>query len=173
MPYSSGENSADVVEFVSKHNIKTVLDIGPGSGTYGTLLRPHVERIDAIEVWEPYVHEFRLKKIYDSVVIDDFRNWPDYAITGHKWDLIVFGDVLEHMTAEESKKVWTHAAHMARYGLISVPIIHYPQGAEFGNPYEVHVQEHLHPEDLREDYGPFVFDREYQVTGTFIRDFRS
>ena len=171
MPGSIRENDVDVVTFVVDNDIKTVLDIGAGKGTYGHLLRPHVERIDAVEIWEPYVEQFGLKKIYDSVVIDDFRNWPDYALTGRKWDLIVFGDVLEHMAKEESLRVWTHASHMARFGLISVPIIHYPQGAEFGNPYEVHVQEHLHPADLRRDYGPFVFDCEYEVTGTFIKRF--
>lgn len=172
MPYSARENDQDVVEFVQSKNIKSVLDIGPGSGTYGALLRPYVERIDAVEIWEPYVHEFGLTRIYDSVVVDDFRNWPDYALTGKKWDLIIFGDVLEHMTPEESQRVWRHAEHMADFGLISVPIIHYPQGAEFNNPYEVHLQEHMHPEDLRRDYGPFVFDKEYGVTGTFIKDFR-
>lgn len=171
MPGSVRENDADVIAFVKEHDIKTVLDVGAGKGTYGTLLGPHVDRIDAMEVWAPYVEQFDLKSIYHSVVVDDFRNWPDYALTGYKWDLIVFGDVLEHMSAEESQRCWNHAAHMAKYGLISVPIVHYPQGAEFGNPYEVHVQEHLHPEDIRRDYGPFVFEREYQVTGTFIKEF--
>jgi predicted TPR repeat methyltransferase len=173
MPESIRENDADVIAFVEENNVRTVLDIGAGKGTYGTLLRPYTERIDAIEIWEPYVEEFGLRKIYDTVVIDDFRNWPDYALTGHKWDLIVFGDVLEHMSAEESRKVWTHASHMAKFGLISVPIIHYPQGAEFGNPYEVHVQDHLHPEEIKRDYGPFVFAKDYEVTGTYIKDFNA
>ncbi len=171
MPGSIRENDADVVAFVQENNIKTVLDVGAGRGTYGTLLRPHVERIDAVEIWEPYVDQFGLKAIYDTVVIDDIRNFPIAA--GRHWDLVVFGDVLEHMSADESQSVWTHASYVSRFGLISVPIVHWPQGAEFGNPHEIHVQEHLHPADIRRDYGPFVFDREYSVTGTFIKDFHA
>jgi hypothetical protein len=67
--------------------------------------------------------------------------------------------------------MWQEASRIAHWGLISVPIIHYPQGAEYGNPYEVHVQDHLHPEDLRRDYGPFTYEVEYEITGTFIKKF--
>ena len=169
MPGSIRENDNDVIKFVKESNIKTVLDIGAGRGTYGSLLREHVDTIDAIEIWEPYISEFGLENIYDSVQLMDFR---DYAVdTGKRYDLIIFGDVLEHMSREESLQSWAVASYIARYGLISVPIIHYPQGAEFGNPYEVHVQEHLEPEDIRKDYGPFILDKVYKVTGTFIREF--
>ena len=54
--------------------------------------------------------------------------------------------------------------------MLSVPIIHFPQGELWNNPYEVHQQEHLHPEDLERDYGPFVARLEYQITGTFIKE---
>jgi predicted TPR repeat methyltransferase len=171
MPFSARENDTDVSEFVKNNNIKMVLDVGAGSGTYGNLLKPYVDEIHAIEIWQPYVDEYNLRSIYNSVQIDDVRNLPDYTMSGRVWDLIIFGDILEHMTKEEALQVWAHASYTAKYGMISVPIIHYPQGAEFNNPYEVHVQEHIHVEDLRRDYGPFAFDKEYKVTGTFIRKF--
>lgn len=168
MPGSVRENDIDTIDFVNGNNIRTVLDVGAGRGTYGILLGPHVDRIDAVEVWPPYVEEFNLHEIYDSVIIGDIRTLP---VPEYNYDLIVFGDVLEHMNQEESKNVWLKSEGFCRYGLISVPIIHYPQGAEFGNPHEVHVQEHLHPEDIKRDYGPFVFEREYKITGTYIRKF--
>lgn len=168
MPYSARENDADVVQFVKDHNIKWVLDIGAGSGTYGHLLAPLVERIEAVEVWEPYIDQFNLRSLYYRVSNVDVREITEEEFGN--FDLVVFGDILEHMSKEEALAVWERASE-AKYGLISVPIIHYPQGVEFGNPYEVHVQEHMHPEDIRRDYGPFVFDKEYEVTGTFIKEF--
>lgn len=168
MPNSIRENDADVVRFVEGHDIKTVLDVGAGRGTYGELLRPHVDRIDAVEVWKDYVHMFGLQDIYDTVLVSDIRYT---AMPKDDYDLIIFGDILEHMTSSESLMVWRWASNFCKYGLISVPIVHWPQGAEYGNPYEVHVQEHLSPEDIRRDYGPFVFEKDYTVTGTYIRKF--
>lgn len=168
MPYSARENDADVLQFVRDNDIKWVLDIGAGSGTYGHLLRSHVERIEAVEVWEPYIKNFNLENIYYRVSNVDVREISEEEFGN--FDLVIFGDILEHLSREDSMQVWERASE-AKYGLISVPIVHYPQGAEFGNPYEVHVQEHMHPEDIRRDYGPFVFDKEYEVTGTFIKEF--
>jgi predicted TPR repeat methyltransferase len=168
MPGSIRENDADVIKFVQENNIKRVLDVGTGRGTYSDLLREHVDFILGVEIWEPYIEEFNLHSKYDKLVNDDIRTWPSFFYEGY--DLVIFGDVLEHMTSHESRVVWTKASS-AKFGLISVPIVHYPQGEQFGNPYEEHVQEHMHPEDIRKFYGPFVFDKEYEITGTFIRDF--
>lgn len=168
MPGSVRENDEDVLNFVEQNKIERVLDIGAGKGTYGMMLGGWVDAIDAVEVWEPYVDEYELNEIYDSVNIVDVRTLNTNFYRGY--DLVIFGDVLEHMSEEDSKAVWKNASS-AKYGLISVPIIHYPQGAEFGNHYEIHVQEHLHPEDIRRDYGPFVLDKVYEITGTFIRKF--
>jgi hypothetical protein len=86
---------------------------------------------------------------------------------------VIFGDVLEHMSEEDSLAVWADAKHYAKAGLISVPVIHYPQGAEYGNPYEVHVQEHLTPDHLSKTYGPFDDEAVYEITGTFIKRFNA
>jgi predicted TPR repeat methyltransferase len=167
MPGSVRENDADVIKFVQDHDIKTVIDIGTGRGTYSDLLREHVDRIDGVEAWKPYVVEFKLYDKYDNLFINDVRHLDiDFA----NYDMVIFGDVLEHMDRADSLALWGRATR-AGYGLISVPIIHYPQGAEFGNPYEVHVQEHMHVEDILRDYGPFVFHKEYEITGTFIARF--
>jgi hypothetical protein len=166
MPGSARENDADVIEFVETHHIDRVLDVGAGSGTYGKLLSGMGLVIDAIEVWTPYVNDYHLTSIYSSVTIIDARSLHPWLFS--QYDLVIFGDVLEHMSREDSIAVWD-AAKDARYRMLSVPIIHYPQGAEFNNPYEVHVQEHMTPEQIREDFGPFVFEKEYEVTGTYIK----
>lgn len=167
MPDSIRENDSDVLAFVAEHGIKSVLDIGAGMGTYGKLLKSEVAHIDAVEVWQPYIDMFNLRYVYDQVIQADARHLGSSDF--ENYDMVIFGDVLEHMTAEESLAVWDMAS-VARFTMLSVPIIHFPQGELWNNPYEVHQQEHLHPEDLERDYGPFVARWEYQITGTFIKE---
>lgn len=169
MPGSVRENDADVIAFVADNGIKRVLDVGAGGGTYSDLLRGYVEQIDAVEIWRPYIDEFKITDKYSNVYEIDARDMSSADFNGY--DLIIFGDVMEHMSEQDSLTVWRESGRMAAWGLISVPIIHYPQGAEFGNPYEVHVQEHLHPERVRELFGPFDYEWVYSITGTFVRRF--
>jgi len=176
MPHSARENDDDVRQWVLDNDIETVLDVGAGSGTYARILRDMVV-IDAVEIWPKYVREFKLSSLYRNVVVGDIRDlaWGDSQYTSinpeQEYDLVIFGDVLEHMTKDEALEVWGWASQVARFGLISVPIIHYPQGPEHGNPFEVHVQEHIDLEELRAEFGPFTYDQTYEVTGTFIKEF--
>jgi hypothetical protein len=167
MPGSVRENDTDLREFVLKHSIRTVLDVGPGRGTYSKVLRGLMLTIDAVEIWRPYIRRYDLPRQYRKVIHGDIRDEPIY---GGEYDLVIFGDVLEHMTRLEALDCWQRARLAARYVMMSVPIIHYPQRASHGNPYEEHVQEHLTPDIIRDDYGPFVEDWTYEVTGTFIAE---
>lgn len=169
MPGSIRENDSDLRDWVKRTGIETVLDIGPGRGTYARVLKGLDLTMDCIEVWHPYVRKYLLEAKYHRVMIADVRA---VAASRFAYDLVIFGDVLEHMSRDAAMDVWKRASMRARYGLISVPIIHYPQGPSHGNPYEEHVQDHLTPTDIRKDYGPFIEDWTYEVTGTFIKDFR-
>lgn len=173
MPGSVRENTQDVIEFIKTHEITSILDVGAGCGTYGKIVRENIQseiELDAVEIWPEYVEIFNLKYLYNNVYQQDARDISAHEFAGY--DLVIFGDVLEHMSRFDSLKVWERASN-ARYGMISVPIVHYPQGALWNNPYEVHIQEHLHPEDLIQDYGPFILDKQYEVTGTFIKEFNA
>ena len=179
MPFSLRENNGDVIDFVKRNTIKTILDVGPGFGSYARIIRDDpacrriVGRIVGVEIYEPYIEEYHLNRIYDRVLNYDIR---EVAIRGDlitdDFDLIIFGDVLEHMTQKDSLYVWRWASEHATWGMISVPVIHWPQqGTE--NPYEEHIQDHLHTEDILRDYGPFEEWHEYEATATFFRRFDS
>lgn len=78
-----------------------VLDIGPGRGTYGCILRNFLEpplTIDAVEAEPRYITE-RLVTLYDEVTPGDIRTKPESFFT--PYDTVLLLDVIEHMTKLE------------------------------------------------------------------------
>lgn len=146
----------------------SVLDVGAGLGVYGRFIRDKmsVERLDAIEAWKPSVEKFRLRDVYDKVFVEDARNHLDW-----KYDLVIFGDVLEHMSEVEALSIWKMTSAQAKYAIISIPIIHYPQHDIEGNPYEVHVDEDWTTERVLNTFEGIIEHVEFPVTGVFIAKF--
>lgn len=76
----------------------TILDVGPGHGKYAVLVREYVgpvERLDAVEAWEPYVEAFKLRDLYDEVIVEDVRFLGDADLA--RYDVVLMVDVLEHL----------------------------------------------------------------------------
>jgi cyclopropane fatty-acyl-phospholipid synthase-like methyltransferase len=117
---------------------ESMLDIGTGAGTYAELFArefPATRRI-GVEVWEPYVATYGLTGKYDELILADARDLDPLP----EADVVILGDVLEHMTTADAVKVWQRARQAARKAVyLSIPIIHYPQDAIEGNPHEIHV----------------------------------
>lgn len=145
MPTSTEEGKQLTVEWVKElPEIKRVLDIGVGQGTYFVLMGRPGKVLDhahwvGVEVWAPYIQRFSLRSLYHEIIEQDART-IDYDQLG-KFDLVIAGDILEHMTKEESVELVDNIMRNSTRLLISIPIIHYPQGEEGGNPYERHVKD--------------------------------
>lgn len=165
MPYSNGSLRPWAASVLGSLNIKSVVDVGSGAGDNLNFFKSIFPGAHwtAIEVWQPYVTKFDLYTRYDAVIEADARTlepWP-------KSDLCIFGDVLEHMTKPEAIELWQKAVQVSKNLLISIPIIHYPQGAEFGNPFE----EHKHHWTVGEVLSSFEGITDYSagdVVGAFI-----
>lgn len=169
MPYSSTEGKDLIKEFFSKKDIRSVLDIGPGAGTYYDLLAPQfVAEWKAIEVWAPYIQQFGLERKYHEVIVADVRYF-DWDSLREPIDLIILGDILEHMPYGAAYSLITKVNNKSRYFVVSLPIIHYPQGAEMGNPWETHV-EHYDKERVKQllTHMEVLASFEGEVTGTYI-----
>jgi len=142
MPMSSAEGKdwtrTRIQGLAGRHGPLAVLDVGPGVGTYAKLLTgPDVCRMVGLEVWEPYLTTYSLDQFYDELIVGDVRTTalPDV-------DVVILGDVLEHMSREDAVTVWERAAAAARRAVyLSLPIVHYPQDEIEGNPFEVHVEQ--------------------------------
>jgi SAM-dependent methyltransferase len=141
-----------------------ILDIGCGQGTYKNLFLDNEVITSsnwvAVEVWEPYIRKYALTEKYNQVINQDARHlsWPEL---GH-WDLVFMGDVLEHMTKEESQTLVDSALNHTKWILISIPIVYLPQGADHGNQFEIHVKPDWSDEEVRESFPNIV---EHQVEG--------
>ena len=123
----------------------TCLDVGACDGTWYNRLGDYLV-MDAVEIFAPNISAHMLDKKYRNV-------WnTDVADLEYEWyDLIMFGDVIEHMSVEQAQKVIEYAKPRCRDMIIAVPFL-YRQGPMYGNQWEAHLQEDLTPE---------LFDRRY------------
>lgn len=122
-----------------------VLDVGPGAGTYGRMLDGK-HWIDAIEIYEPYVHEFNLHEFYNLVYIDNICNFDI-----HPYSYIILGDVLEHLELDCALALIDKINALGKKCIVAVPYL-YEQGEEFGNIYETHHQPDLTPAKMASRY---------------------
>lgn len=146
-----------------------VLDVGAGSGTYHKALTKagYKKYIDAVEIWEPYINKFALKKKYRNVYSTDIRMFDKF-----NYDVVIFGDILEHMTKDQAIEVWNKVAAQADFALIAIPIIHYHQEEINGNPYERHLKEDWSVQEVLDTFSNIVDHTNGEVVGAFWADFR-
>ena len=170
MPYSDPANKPWTAEKIKEINPRTVLDVGAGAGVYLDIIREHVGNhvvVVALEVWQPNIEQFKLKERYDKVINEDVRK-----IDNFDYDLVIFGDVLEHMSEEDAVKLWNKVSEQAGSAIISIPIIHYHQDAYEGNPYEVHVEADWSPKRVRSAFHSISESKEFEVTGVYVARFK-
>lgn len=129
---------ADVVEYIKAHFLpgSTCLDVGACDGKWYDLLGDYLV-MDAVEVFQPNITCHNLKDKYRRVFGTDIAN-----LSYVSYDLIIFGDVIEHMTVDKAQRVLGYARNRCRDMIIGVPWL-YPQGEIYGNPYEIHLQSDL------------------------------
>jgi tetratricopeptide (TPR) repeat protein len=131
---------------------KSVLDVGCGFGKWGYLCREYLDafngrfrpedwttRIDAVEYFEPYILDHQ-RALYDNIMIGDIR---DLCGGLDEYDLIIAGDVIEHMHKDEAEAVVETLYAKARKMLIvNIPIGEgWDHPEQYGNPAELHRSE--------------------------------
>lgn len=148
MPTSSKSGKASIQWVMSKIPApKTGLDIGCGEGTYAKMF-PKLEWT-GVEIWEPYVEQYKLKELYQNLFVRDAKGWD----SDDHFDVCFLGDVLEHMTAEEAQQMLRKCRRLADTVIISIPLGHYPQGEWGGNPHERHITDNWSDELVKETFG--------------------
>lgn len=169
MGTSDPDNKPYTAEVIKSLSPNTVLDVGAGAGVYLDIIRRDLDdnvHVTAIEAWKPYIEEFNLASRYNVVINEDVRN-----INSFDYDLVIFGDVLEHMSEEDALAVWDKVQETAKAAIISIPIIHYHQDAINGNPFEVHVEEDWDAQRVLNTFNGIKEYKLFPVTGVFLAVF--
>lgn len=161
---SAFENEKFVKDFVAVNKFKKILDVGAGSGYYGRILKNSTAVLDAAEIWEPSVKYLLTTGWYNWITSLDIR---EYEYELGVYDLVIFGDVLEHLSIEDAIRVFIYAHSHAKYVLVSIPNSLYPQEALYGNDHERHLIE-----DPVADLIPLLpeafITHEFDTTNTYI-----
>lgn len=174
MPGSSPKGKIAILDWRKElPGVKTILDVGPGWGTYSKLLRNPEEEWDAVEIFEPYIKKFKLHKYYNhiyNVNIVDFTSTRQY-------DLVILGDVLEHLPKEESLTVLKKIFSFSKYCLLSLPLDE-ETGANLDNAHdywhnihEIHLSEWSNYDFLKtvsDLGGEIIALKKYQELGVYL-----
>ena len=155
---SLDKGKPETIAWIKDHFPKraTALDVGPCDGKWSNLLEGYLT-IDAVEIYSPNIIRHRLAEKYRHVFNADVRGFQF-----EHYDLIIFGDVLEHMSVEDAQKVLAYAWDRCTDLIVAVPF-QWVNRSHYGNPYEVHIQDDLTPENVLERYPKlkplFIFER--------------
>jgi hypothetical protein len=126
-----------------------ILDVGAGCGTYSDLLSGYGYKIDAVEIWKPYIEQYNLWDKYYIVYNENILQMSFDVLDAY--DFFILGDVLEHLSVEDAQWLMNFLKIKGKQYLVAVPYV-MEQGQYEGNVHETHLQPDLTPENMLERY---------------------
>jgi hypothetical protein len=146
MPHSSHLPITLMMDHVVRLRPRRVLDIGPGYGKWGFLVREALDfmdgrversswevRIDGLDAF-PYESPL-LSWAYDTVTTKPALEVVD-QLDGY--DLVILGDVIEHFSKDDGMRLLRSLLGANRNVLVATPLDFFQQEIA-GNPYEQHL----------------------------------
>ena len=151
MPVSTSVHLSQCLQWILnlRPTPTSVLDVGCGFGTWGHLCRTYLDvidervqpdtwrtRIDGIELFEPYVQAHQ-RALYDTIHVGDIR---ELAPRVDRYDLIITGDVIEHLDKNDGETVLEQLYDKADTALlVCIPLGDgWDHPERHGNPGELH-----------------------------------
>jgi len=141
-----------ILSKIRKINPKKILEIGPGFGKWGVLIREYLEvyknlrfhkkdwliQLDAVEICPYYKNKLK-DFIYNHVYwrsVQKFIEKPPET----DYDLVIMIDVLEHMNKKEGSRVLQGLQRISNNLIVEVPGVLYSKISKWHkiNPYEDH-----------------------------------
>lgn len=121
---------------------RSVCDIGAGMGKYGRMIREmnaqglFQTKLTAVEIDAQYVEQYRLKELYDEVIVADALELLKNP--RHRFDLVVIGDCIEHMRKSAGIDLLNFLVYRSGYIAVLYPI-EYPQDGPPDHIQEAHI----------------------------------
>jgi hypothetical protein len=137
-------SSATVLDYVVRHQIveeqpKTVVDFGAGAGKDGTIVREALGRnvrVTAIDGFEATARMLAASGPYDDVRHMRIDDW--IRADSGRYDLAIFGDVLEHLTPRQIHQTLRACTTRFKAVIVVCPLHDIFQESCYGNALEVH-----------------------------------
>lgn len=114
MPLSIWQGMEDCLQAITEVRPRAVLDAGTGFGLWGHLLRQYLDvwagriqpeqwtaRIDGIEIADNRV-QAHARYLYSNIYIGDIRELVPARAAEVRYDVILYGDVLEHLPKDDA-----------------------------------------------------------------------
>ena len=118
-----------------------ILDVGACDGKWHSLLPEYT--MDAVEIFAPYI---KWLSGYRQVFVEDIC-----AFQYDFYDLVIFGDVIEHMSVQSAQSALAYAKQHCRDLIVAVPFL-YEQDEVDGNKWQRHIQDDLTADLFNERY---------------------
>lgn len=182
MPSSAAEGKLFFKDWFATFvdQVQTVLDVGPGSGIYCDLIKQiePVTTIDAVEIFKPYIERFALGEKYDQIFVQDIRK---FKCAKDSYDLIILGDVLEHLSYDEAVESWEYLRERTKFIWLSLPVAPFrPWFRGYGhlgqpaidwaeNVHEKHLYE-WHYGELIQTLGPFLWQVPFRTVAVMVAE---
>ena len=122
MPYSDATFDAEAEAFLRHNPHPRYLDIGPGAGKYGQMIKRlfPAATVEAIEADSSYISRFHLKSIYDKVYVGRaeafFDKHPRYTT-----DIAIIGDTIEHLKKSDGIDLLHELVYRTRWIVVIFP----------------------------------------------------
>jgi len=158
MPVSTSVHISHCLKYIINLRPKSILDIGCGFGMWGFLSRMYLDvseervqpgdwklHVDGIELFEPYIQSHQ-RALYSNIIIGDIR---ELAPKVDNYELIIAGDVIEHLDKDDGETVIEQLYDKAtRALLVNIPLGEgWDHPERHGNPGELHRSQ-WYPEDF-------------------------
>ena len=147
MPTSTTSHITDSLRLIIPQNPSSILDIGVGYGRWGYLCRETLDaaferykpeewsvRIEGIEIFEPYILPHQ-RFLYDTIHIGNAAHI--IKTLGH-FDIIIAGDVVEHLPKDEAWGLLKNIMQRAQKGFV----LNLPLGKEWLRECPNHENKH-------------------------------
>jgi len=136
-----------VEKLASEKGALCILDVWAWAWKRWKLLRDFASRIDAVEIFKPYIEQYSLAEIYDEVLDVDVMSLSDDFF--NQYDLIVLWDIFEHLNVEDATKLLKSLKNVTTFVMVPFDT---PQWEHYWNIHETHLQPDLSEDTMKERY---------------------
>lgn len=171
MPTSLDIYDHEFFEFVKKTQPTNMLDVGPGWGRIGIAVKSLMPNcvIDAVEINNSYVDQYNLKRIYNTIYINDIKSFC-LSTSSMRYDIVLFNDILEHLFRSDALDVLDFMLYRTKYIVVQWPNDHL-QDAWQGHESEVHRSNFTLKDFLNYNFDVLKYRKKYYLEYGFTMNF--